>query len=852
MKTRNFILLVLLALTVFMFAACKNEPAVNPEEGTTLTGVVFDKVTNQPLEGALVSIATASTRTDESGSFAFRNLGDGVYSVSISLEGYEGQVVPVLIGFPKEVEEEDEEVAEFKPGTITIKPVMLEPVKIIPGPSGILKGNVAVRFAGCKDLYAVPEGTGIIAIKDNGTEDPEYFRSEVDQNGDFMFEGLENGSYELALGKFSIEYAGKTFDVDDYEFDPIDVIDGVGNAGNLIIEQTGVALAIVSVECISRDEAALDRDADHQMMHAGDVLRIEFNKNLDPEKADFEFIGDEVVGYTEFAIVDNVAYVWHDGIEAVAVGEEGYLSLFIKVASYDEGDELFKEYEIDYFNALKLTSTNLYEYDYRGEMVSRFDPMDPIVLVFDKDLPDEVDVELLIQDTDVNRYTEKDFYWETEGNILSLYGTIPYGKDYWMILKIATEDGVVIFNTLNGLKAEAEAGIIISGDDEDIIEFSTMPFSAYQRDDKTSMTNIVIGGETNDMAVYEPEFVVEFNTDISYFVAADMVKATLRPFEVDPLVEPVFDTIELEVESVLDDSVIVARIPGEGKALYPQFGYVFELTIDDEELFGEGGFKIGSVIKYNVYDQELFDLLDPNFTNGLDTFEVVLDEDRYDSLDTDVEFRWESGCYNIGNMISSNYVILRKGLTDEHWAFVDFVHEKGTFIDYYYDPIFDVVAGHALEEFKDLSFGGYVDYVLLTFDNDGLLVQSPVVRVYDTVGPKLEYDGAVITDADIEKGDSVVFSVYSVPKNNLVGGGEYLAIFTEEDYDIVTSSEISPTSVALTWSQNPDKPYQIDFKLDFVVAFEYTEGDITVKLNVSDTSGNKTLIEVPVVVDEGL
>ena len=228
----------------------------------------------------------------------------------------------------------------------------------------------------------------------------------------------------------------------------------------------------------------------------------------------------------------------------------------------------------------------------------------------------------------------------------------------------------------------------------------------------------------------------------------------------------------------------------------------------------------------------------------------MLDEDRYDSLDTDVEFRWESGCYNIDNTISSRYAIIRKGLTDEHWDLVDIELEKATFIDYYYDPIFDVVAEDALEDIDDLSFGGYVDYVLLTFDNDGLLVQSPVVRVFDTVGPELDYDGAVITDADIEKDDFVEFSVYSVPKNDLDDGGEYLAIFAEEDYEIVTSSEISPASVALTWFQDPDTPYQIDFKLDFVVAFEYTDGDITVKLNVSDTSGNKTLIEVPVVLDE--
>ena len=847
MKARNFILLVLLALTVFMFAACKNEPAVNPEEGTTLTGVVFDKVTNQPLEGALVSIATASTRTDESGSFAFRNLGDGVYSVSISLEGYVGQVVPVFIGFPREVEEEDEEVAEFKPGTITIEPVMLEPVEIIPGLSGILYGNVAVRFAGCKDLYAVPEGTGIIAMtsvhdEETGADKTLYYRTVVDENGDFMFEGLENSGYALALGKFSVEYAGETVNFDYASLGTIPVIDGVGNAGNLYVEHDGAELAIVSVECISRDEAALDRDVDHQMMHAGDVLRIEFNKNLDPEKADFMFSGKEVVGYTEFAIVENVAYVWHDGIEGVAKGESLYL--LINVASYDEGDELSMEYQIDYFNALKLTSTNLYEYDYYGEIIDGLDPMDPIVLVFDKDLPDEVDVELLIQDTEYHHFTEADFFWKVEGNVLYLYGPTAYGKDYWMILKVATEDGVVIFNTMNGLEEEAVAGIIRTGSDFDVIKFSTMDFRAIPRDAKNSLTNVVIDGYTNDMEVYEPEFVVEFNTDIEFLVERGMLKATLTPmiFEDGSRVYT-YEPIELDVKAY--DNVLVANL-GKKKALYPQIFYLFEISVENDVLFGEAGYSVISKIEYEYENPlELLALIDDTFDNGLYSFEVVENEKQhYDSTDKKVEFTWESGRYflDYNGDEDNGYIILRKGSEKMWMPLLAYFPEKSSYLDWYYDSRYDEKVS-ALIPHDDLSFHGSVDYILMTIDTNGLMVQSPVRTVEDKVAPTLGKYNAVIEEGTaLPEGTEVQFDVFSIPRDSGLEDGEYLDILDKGNVKIETAEErLSPESIKLEWEQDSDHPDRISFTLTFLTdCGSYENGDIKIILTVYDTSGNSS------------
>ena len=66
-----------------------------------LSGTVREVVTGRPLIGALVNLIAngdaRTTRTDAAGSFAFRNLPDGMYQLSVRQVGYEAQTKAVRV-----------------------------------------------------------------------------------------------------------------------------------------------------------------------------------------------------------------------------------------------------------------------------------------------------------------------------------------------------------------------------------------------------------------------------------------------------------------------------------------------------------------------------------------------------------------------------------------------------------------------------------------------------------------------------------------------------------------------------------------------------------------------------------
>ena len=841
MKAKHFILLAVLALTIFMFAACKNEPAVNPGDSATLTGVVFDAETTQPLQGALVSIGVASTTTDVSGGFAFYNVGEGTYNVSVSLAGYDARIIEgIVVEAARVVEEEESETLVY--GNISIDPIALFPVYTPVPATGILYGNVGVKFIGCPDVYAVPAGTAIFAVQvDEDLEPVDVHRSEVGIEGAFLFEELDDGVYEIALEPFEVEHAGETVKFGYEELGMFPVIEGIGKTGDIYAYGDEVDLKIVSIKSIPRDQAR-DIDFIDANMTAGEMLRIEFNKNLDPEAEDtgFFFINDEhfedmdylegVVGYTEYEIVDNVAYVWHDGIESV-----DQLYLFCAVASY-EGDTLADIIEINYHNALKIVQTNLYDYAFNGAIMgSRIDPTEPVVLIFDEDLPAFADVDTILwsyhRDPETGERVADGLYddlpYFVDGNVLSIYGPFAYGKEYELTLKISTSDGVVLFNSLNGMIEETIVNIIQTSDAGTAILFNSMRFRALEEDEVGSMTNIVIDGLTKDMDIYEPVIFVEFNTDISDCYDFGEISATLLPIGMFPEID--YEAVDLDV-TLFSDTVVACTIPGEGKALWPMNSYAFVLVIDDEVLFDDDPFFVDTMITY-VIDPQAVDLdLDPLFVNGLQSFDA---EDEYDMLDTYVKFTWESGFYNSGE--GGFYALLRKGIEDDDWELCHTFLEKDSFVEYYYDPTF--IGEGWLEPYKDLAFGGYVDFVLLSFDNDGFMIQSPMVRIRDTVAPELKVEGAVIEEGEYEKGDYIEFTVRSIHMLQNQQMGEYLSLLSEDDVEI--GGEYGD-DFEVTWTQVSFEPDTITFRVEFLCDLDYEEGDLELTLFVSDTSGNVT------------
>src|SRR5262245_47493795 len=66
---------------------------------TTLTGVITDSKTNEPLVGANVILASSkkAALTNEHGKYTFLNLRPGIYTLQISYIGYESMVLEVKI-----------------------------------------------------------------------------------------------------------------------------------------------------------------------------------------------------------------------------------------------------------------------------------------------------------------------------------------------------------------------------------------------------------------------------------------------------------------------------------------------------------------------------------------------------------------------------------------------------------------------------------------------------------------------------------------------------------------------------------------------------------------------------------
>lgn len=60
-----------------------------PEPGlASLSGIVSDASSGQPIQGVSVTLGTASTSTNASGGYSFNNIVPGIYQMTVSKSGY--------------------------------------------------------------------------------------------------------------------------------------------------------------------------------------------------------------------------------------------------------------------------------------------------------------------------------------------------------------------------------------------------------------------------------------------------------------------------------------------------------------------------------------------------------------------------------------------------------------------------------------------------------------------------------------------------------------------------------------------------------------------------------------------
>ena len=889
-RTKHFILFALIALSIFMFAACKNEPATNPDQGSItcyLNGVVYDWESDQPIKGAKVSLGDTTVETSETGTFLIKDVASGTYTVMVTAEGYYAETKDIVVDSgrfaAKDLKLEelkadelelildaideaepngDDPIYEIKSigdanyygqsiaafGMLRIAPAP-EPQ---PAPKGVLEGYVGVRFeewAETGNVYQLDEGTRIFAVEfDDDDEVYDIFDTTLNADGTFKFEGLADGAYRLFVDIATLTYEGVTVEFDEYT--PFGgeyfVINESGKTGNLYIyaeeseEIFGpivpveIPFEILSIRAVDRSELPIDaaRIAFLTDIKAGGGLCIEFSKLLDEDNewTLFTLYSEDVtiVGETQYAIINDYemersyVYVWNDNISAATV-----LNLEIRAFSLDEDDDpIFYDEDVLYSYPLQIAGTNLYEYGFTGKLLDYVFPVDtPIVIIFDNDIPEGAFVEGAIYENG----KEVEFEYEISGNVLVIDADIKYNHTYDVYFKITSAEGVVIYRTEDNLLIPVLMNLLFADEDGDAVEFNTQSFEV----EKSSFKTIEIPVEPYEISlavlesVYNPELFFDFNQSVAGYLEDGVVLATLQMI-IDEQTEKYGDAIVLDCKTYLDDSILWMSIESEEKVGLFAGEYKFTLEIIDSGLNEVYSFN-GLVL--NIGNGLVFDL-DDEFSNGLESFKVANELDHDDHV---VEFTWDSEGNELGTLGFGKYAILAREYGADGWHVVgDLIPEKESYEEYYYNPSFDVEY-YAIED--DLGFGNYYQFILVTFDDEGMLIQSPVQVVRDEVAPELS---KVVGETYIEPGQHakgetfVLTAVYD----------ESLLKLTEDDVEVIAkyAGTFSVSWELVTYDpQNGDPvvPYgAVKFTVTLLKAVNYSADDLNVKLTVADTSGN--------------
>ena len=875
-KNVRILFLSILALSLAMFVACSNEPASSGSGSIKcyLNGIVYDSETLAPISGAKVSNGTQSDTTDKNGCFVLKDVDPGSYTISIVKDNYMMEVVENVVVdsgrfYNRELSDEDKailaklisegaeiddyyaellfggerdrDIAEGKNPDIdsigdsttygqTVFAVGLTPF------NAVLEGKIDVLFEDGSS-YNVPEGVVMMAIcveqpiynDDQGI--PVYpkvirtFETKVGKDGSFRFEKILPGFYYLSVDPMNITINGITVEFDGHLFnEEVLTVIGEKHVNTLHVpaevEEDPFKLKVLSIKAVDKSELPIgdgtrgDEPVYSVSMKAGQAICIEFNKPIDRD-ADgtrFFFVSNstQITGYTKHLIVNGddghgYAYVWHDSINDCAED----LMLTFSVSSFDK-DTLNRVFvEVGYAYQLTITATNLYGHWYENQLKDGVFKADlPIEVVFDNQIPENSTVEGILTKYTSSYDPSKEIpvTFECSGNILRTYAPLEYRDDsdpqgdFWYTLefKITTDEGIVVYNTKNGLSLPAFRNLILRGENGNCIRFKTAKLE-------------ILDGTEGTISPYDT-FFIEFNQSLE----GNSATAVLNSYLDDQL----FGVIPLNCE--IKDNVITAYLD-EGKALHPGFTYMMDLTVRTER---------DDVLFELVSDMfEVSSDFDELFKNGLEDFTVV--GDKYDWNSTDVSFTWTS----LGNFLGEEdvYDLYVRTVNEEigKWEYVGSIDELSRFTYNYRNKDIAYEAEDVLEE-GDLLCFGLAEFILTSYDKDGLMIQSPVKFVCDTVGPEVE---SMDPYPSIEPGTTYAY-LNENPVTFTLTCDELIDSIEQED---VVVGGAHSEYFDVTWEMTGEK--SAVFKIQAVNAPKtgnYAEGDLQLTISLRDTSLNET------------
>ena len=861
-----------------MFVACKNEPA-SPSQGSIecyLNGIIYDAETSAPLKGAKVSIGTQSDTTDQNGCFVLKGVAPGSYNMSVVKDGYlsyikedilvdsgrfynkalsdedkalladlikngeeiDDNFMELLFGGERDVERNPdiETIGDSTTYGQAVVAVGLRPF------NAVLEGNIEIKFSD-GSVYKVPEDTGITAFcLDEPVDDVAAgilhtiasFKTTVKEDGNFGFKNIVPGFYYLFVDPMCVTHNDVSFDIDGMFFKDANIVaNGSGRTDQLIInvdqeDPFKVNLKVLSVKAVDRSELPLasgSRDIVPEVgMKAGQAICIEFNKPIDESAYGtmFVFSSDhtQLTGYTQYKIIngDNgngYAYVWHDSIQSAVD-----LRLFFSVSSFDK-DKLDSSFYVDYAYQLNITSTNLYGYDYDKKLVDGVLKADqPIEIVFDKEIPENSTVEgILVKYTPNNNPdsagTPVEF--EYDGKTLFAYAPLDYRTGdldttyYTLKFKITTNDGIIIYNTENGLTEAALRNLVLITGENDCIKFKTASLIIVS----TNVTGEYIPNP------YSP-FVIKLNQSLEgNTVEAGLFSYKLgydKPYSIVPL------TCKIE-----ENYIIVSL--AENKALSPSFEYRVVILVESERghliyKFDSGKVTISPEFKY----------FDSEFHNGLEDFTVT--GDKYDWNSKEVDFSWTSLGIDLGK--PTVYQLWKRRADAMAWTFLDSINELSEFNYNYRDKTIMFEELYALAE-GDLLYDGSVEFLLISYDEDGLMVQSPVLSVKDTVEPDVE----IKEPYPYIEPETLYSELFDDPIEFTLTADEPIDSIKEAD---VVIGGAHPDYFEVTWEMTNEEgikkeneaTFTVKVKNEPSVGSKYEEGDLMLTITLRDTSYNQT------------
>lgn len=753
------------------------------------------------------------------------------------------------------------------------------PIYDIPAGTGIVAYYLPVSFI--EDYNPADESVLLAMIKNMETNnDVVSFRTTVAADGSFTFTNVPNGLFFIVIDPFKVQGEILPIEVPQTicmreKYDEMlsgfygsfvtAVASGHGEAGMLmaIVEEVeDTDLELLAIRAVDRSELPIEAARDINMPTGGGLV-LYFSKILDTHYEDM-FFGFEsshdngeswkVIPGTQYYIDNDydlglsAVYVWNDSFSMYQTTElNDYLSrIHFNVSSFEEDDTLEGNHGVKNVYHMDIVSTNLYGSNFYGIIVNgEFSPTDNIEITFDQEIPQDALIEVELYDNAEKEVYLLGFHAESDTLVIEPL-LLDFNEDYKLRFNIVSADGSVLYSTLGGLKDATRRRVIFS--DNEYIKFTTaahQDFEIAQIDDEY-VTNLTVAydeqtgkyhGITYGFDPYEAinilftEPVSLAVAELKWINAGDEENWISIPVEVEVL-GPMLSV------SLKDDLILFPR----GEAYY------LDLVVCDEEL---QKVEISNTLRplYAAGDQI------KDAPTGLESFAIKSPE-KQDSKAPLIDFEWESEGIHLGRDAvyylfkvdeDLNILPIREYYDPEQheWVYTNCitVNEKSK-IGYEYDKEFVKPVANAIstgtnygDDIDDLAFGGTVGFVLMTYDEYGCLIQSPIIWVDDEVAPTLAPATALPDILGPHEKDSFVEIFLKASSDELLQAGSDIV-----DVDGVAESVVNVESRIKYLIENgipaPEGQTLIVMKVTYLAAVDLAEDDLVITVTAEDTSGN--------------